>query len=334
LTAEIPAAAKDSRPLYSIIYTCGTTNVPPLAVKVVDVTPTERSAQAVMDCIRAAGLSVADVKTDALIVFGSDDIVRNLVVYAALVGLSGRRPDVAVDGKVLPAGALDRKVRRSKDAGDPPVRPLHVQIGQTGRSDLPEIPFSELPDPRALSMTRAAARVRLVVPTDALGALHQLVAVAGIRARRDEERLPFLVGGMEPPPPAETFSEPVGIDLEQVRRDAVSLRRDTRTDDRTSLAEPAPLSERQQRLLEAAAVPVETTMERLGARYNAEVEAWHCPRPARHTNGDATPSMRVTKGRVRCGRCDAERVDSLRLVMDAAVMSPDEAADWLLGSTS
>jgi hypothetical protein len=327
-----PAPAPDAPRLpYSIVYTCGTDQVPPLDVKVVDVTPDQPSAQAVLERIKAAGLAVADVKTDALVVFGGDDVVRNLVVYAALVGLSGRRPDVAVAGKVLPAGALDRKVRRSKDAGEPPQRPLHVQVGETGRTDMVEIPFAQLPEPRSLSMTRWAKRSRFVPPADALAALHQMVAISGIRARGDEERMPFVVAGNEPPATEDNAGESVGIDLERIRRDAVALRRETRTDDRSVLVEAVELTGRQQRLVDASELPIEDVMARLGASYNEQAEAWHCPRPSRHTNGDASPSMRVAKGKVRCGRCDDERVDSLRLVMDTTGMSPDEAADWLLG---
>lgn len=315
---------------YTIVFTCGTADTPPLDVKVVDVTPTAKSAQGVLDRLTEAGVTVADLKAEVLVCFGDDDVLRNLVVYTALVGLSGRRPDVAVGGRILAASGLDTKVRRSKDAGVPPVRPLHVQVGETGRGDLPEIAMSALPDPRALSMARHAKRLRMVPVADALGALNQLVAVAAVRARGTEERFPFLVQGNEPAPTEATAAAVVGLDLEQVRRDAVSLRRDTRSDDRSAVVERLAPSERQQRLLDAAAVPVEDAMARLGARFNVEADAWHCPRPDRHSNGDATPSMRVVKGRVRCGRCDDERVDALRLVMDVTGTTPDEAADWLL----
>jgi hypothetical protein len=315
---------------YALVLACGADDLPPFNVPVVDVTPAAQTVDAVLEAIKQAGLSVADVKTNALVVFGPGDVVGNLVVYTALCGLAGRRLDVGVAGRILPAGNLDQRVRRAKDAGPPAERPLHVQIGATGRTDLPELTFETLSDPAALSTIRSAKRCRLVPPADPLTAVHQLVAISAIRARGDEERMPFLVAGGEPAPTVDTAADPVGIDLEAIRREASAMRRETRNDDRSVLAEPSALSPRQERLNTAAEVDVNVLLRRLGVRYHPGEDAWHCPRTGNHTNGDAVPSMRVTKGKARCGRCDGERLDGLRLVMEVTGLSPDEAADWIL----
>lgn len=319
---------------YSIVLASGTDNLPPIDVPTVDITPTERTASGVLARIKEAGLSVADVRTDALLVFGTDDVVGNLVVYAAIVGLSGRFPDVAVNGRILPAGALNRKVRRQKDAGRPPQRPVHVQIGTVGRHDMVEIPFEQLPDAKALSLTRAAKRCRLVPPAEALAALHQMVAVSGVRARGNEERMPFIVAGTEPAAALETAKDPIGVDLEQVRRDAVAMRREVRGDDRNVLVDAEPLSDRQQQLLKAGEVDVLSVLDRLGVSFDAIEDRWVCPRTHNHPEDDPVAFLNHSKGKMRCGRCDAERLDVLRLVMELRRCTPDEAADWLLADAA
>lgn len=321
---------------YGIVLTCGTDLTPPGDHKVVDITPTDGTTDAVIAALESSGLTTADLRTQILVVFGGDKLTpsEQLVVYSALLGFSGRRLHVAIDGAVFDTVAFDEAVRQVEDAGQPPAIPLHVQVAATARQDLPVVPFQHLGSPRGASMVRFAKRVRLVPGDTTLDAIRQFVAVAGLRARGRTERLPFLVNGDEPAPTPDDYSSPLGIDLEGVRRAGVSLRKRSRGDDRGALVEKVTLTPRQMRLVSAEQVPVEQTMQRLGARYNGEVEAWHCPRPTRHTNGDQNPSMRVVNGKVRCGRCDRERVDSLRLVMDVTGLTPDEAADWLLGPAS
>jgi hypothetical protein len=319
------------RPRYSLVMTCGVTTVPALPVKVVDITPSELTADAIFDRLQEAGVAVADVKTDFLLAFGSDDPVRNLVVYTALVGFCGRHADVVVDGRLLPTAALERKVRRAADAGAPTERPLVVQVGRTGRTDLVEIPFEDLSDPRALSLVRAAKRARLVPAGDALLALQQLVALAALRTRGNEERWPMVVVGDEEAPTAETASSPVGIDLERIRRESVTRRRTARSDDRSALVDAVEPSAALDRLQRASQVPVEVALQHLGVAQDEEDGSWACPRTEGHLNGTLSAAIRASKGKARCNRCDTERLDALRLVMTLTLRSPDEAADWLLG---
>jgi hypothetical protein len=317
---------------YKMIFTCGETGIPSLpGVKFVDVTPAEATAEAVLARVTEAGVTGADMKSDVLVVLAPEaDQTRSLVVYAAIAGLAGRRVDVGVHGTIINAEMLEARVQRTKDAGQPPVRPVHVQIGATGRTDIPEIPIDQLPNPQAMSLVRYAKRVRMVPEGDTLAAVKQLLIISAARSRRDEERYPFLVDGTEPAVELENAWMPVGIDLEQVRRDAIAMRRTTRLDDRTAIVEAAELTERQQRLVDAAAVPVELALTALGSTYDADAEAWTCPRADRHPTNDTGPTVRVAKDKARCVRCDAERVDALRLVFDVTGCSPDEAADWLL----
>lgn len=301
-------------------------------VKVVDLTPEEPTVEAVLARLRDSGLTPADLRARVYVV-ADGDRDKALAVYAALLGFAGRRLDVADGEEVIAAAELDAAARALPDAGRPAEMPDHIQVGAVVHPDLPSIGASASLSPEDVSSIRYARRVRFVpmdAPKPALGALTQLVVVAGIRARRDNDRLPFLVEGAEPAPTPEDPMDPVGLCLDTLRREAVELRRSLRFDDRGAVADKLELSERQRTLLAASSLPIEETMNRLGATVDESTGLWHCPRPDRHTNGDANASMKVVKGKVQCFRCDPERVDSLRLTMDAKGYSADEAALWLL----
>jgi hypothetical protein len=183
-----------------------------------------------------------------------------------------------------------------------------------------------------VSAIRYAKRVRFVPAAQsspALDAVSQLIILAGLRARGDVDRLPYLVKGDEPVA-ADGEDGVVGLCLDTLRRGAVEARRAMRHDDRSQLAPKAELTARQRMLLAASAVPIESVLTWLGASRDESSELWHCPRPERHNHGDANASMRVVRGKTQCFRCDAERVDSLRLVVDTKGMVPDTAAEWLL----
>lgn len=305
-------------------------------VKVVDLTPAAAEQEPVLEQLRSSGLTPADLR--ARVYFLADgDRDKALAVYSALLGFAGRRLDISGGDEIISATDLDNAARSLPDAGRPEEVPDQVQIGAVAHPELPSVVASAALKRPEVSLLRYARRVRFV-PLDgekpALAALSQLIVVAGIRARRENDRLPYLCNGDEPAPTEETANDVIGLCLDTLRRAAVELRRSLRFDDRGAVADALEPSDRQRTLLAAAALPIEETMARLGARQDPETELWHCPRPDRHTNGDANASMKIVKGKVQCFRCDPERVDSLRLVMDTKALSADEAADWLLSNAS
>lgn len=318
---------------------------PPVLEKmnVVNLTPAEATPEAVLEAIASSGVKPTDLR--AQVVFAADgqspeDVRKAVLTYAALLGFANRRLDIRTGEDSLNVEQLDLALRSLPDAGRLDPKPDHVQVGAP-HPEIPSVVISGAPSPADVSTIRYARRVRLVPTGSVTDALTQLVWVAAVRARDSVDRFPFLVEGDEPL--VTESSEIVGICLDTLRRDALALRRSLRSDDRDSLAERVELSERQRTLLEAAARPIEHTLTALGAvsverpaqSEDAPAEVlWHCPRPERHTHGDATPSMRVTRGKVRCFVCDAERVDSLRLVMDARSLSADEAAEWILAEVA
>lgn len=323
-------SAANDRPYQVCLYVG---DAPPVldGVKVVDLTPASLDQDAILAALRSSELAPSDLRAKAVFsVEPTDDPDRTrlaVATYAAAVGFAGRRLDVAVGTDLIDAEALDAAGRRLPDSGKPDPSPDHIQVG----AEHPEIETVSIAgaDPLAVAKVRYARRVRFVPASDPLGALTQLLALSSVRARDGQDRFPFLVEGDEPALTPETASEAVGVCLDTLRRAASELRRTLRSDNREALAEQAPLDARRRALLAASGVPIENTLSRLGANQDLDTSMWHCPRPERHAHGDANASMRVAKGKVRCYRCDAEHVDSLRLVMDAKGFTPDEAADWL-----
>lgn len=315
---------------YQVVLYCGP-KAPALEdVTVIDVTPATATAEAVMEALRNAKLTPADLRARTVF-WAEGDRDAALATYAALCGFAARRLDVSSGGDALDAEEIDTAARAFTDAGRPENHLEVVQVGLVAHPELPTVLMAGTPSAADISRVRYARRARFVpIGDDPLAAISLLLVVAGIRARGEMDRMPTLCRGDEPASPED--GERVGIDLEELRRTGTDLRRSLRFDDRNATVEQRDLSERQRNLLAAAALPIEETLARLGTSEDEASGLWHCPRPARHTHGDATASMRVVKGKAKCPRCDPERMDSLRLVMDVKACSPDEAADWLLSA--
>jgi hypothetical protein len=326
--------ARENHDQYQVCLYVGQT--PPYmdGVKVIDLTPESVTEEAVLGRLRESGLTAADMRSKVFVLADCDPGMA-VAVYGALLGFAGRRLDFS-DGQVTPVDAaeLDRSARNLADSGKPENPPAQVQVSPNPHPSLLTISTTTPLTPDDVSMVRYARRVRLAAPLDSTAAsIAQLLIVAAIRARGGTDRLPYLVKGDEPEAPEDDPTAVVGLCLDTLRRAAADLRRGPRVEGDT-LVDKAALTPRQRTLLAASAVPVEEALHRLGAAQDEESGLWHCPRPDRHTHGDANASMRVVNGRVRCFRCDQERIDSLRLVMDVKRLLPDEAAEWLLSAAA
>ena len=302
------------------------------ASKVVRLRVTSLERSDVIDAVRDCGLSATDVRTSVIVVVDSAS-EENLAAYAALTGFVGRRLPVIVNGtRVAPhqVSQMARAALASVPALDASTAAPVVQVGASH----PQVPFFEF-SPLALAAARVAKRVRFVTPHDDVQAFVQLLALATVRERDGVERLPFISRGDEP-----LTDDPkgvAGLDIDGMRRAALSMRRSLRADDRSALVDPAPVSARDARLLEAAAAPVDRVLSLLGADPSAVTEdgvlaVWSCPRDRAHAEVSARDSLRVFDGnRVHCPRCDVEKIDPVRLVMSTRRLSADEAADLILG---
>lgn len=311
---------------------------------------------AVAAAISAAGLGPADLRAKALLAVTDADADRKMVlaVYSALCGFAGRRLDVMVGPDLLELSEFDRVLRSASDAGRPSVIPDIVQVGGPDRDDVTRVDVTGGFTPENLSLIRFARRLRLVPADSTALTLTHLVAITAVRGRAGMERFPYLSDGTEPAVVAD--GEVPGIDLHALRRSGEDLRRQLRGDTRDAVADFVNPSPRSRAFVEAAAVDLDTVLGLLGSLPRVievpergddgaltgnmvEVEAWHCPKPQNHTNGDASPSARLLEGRdgkpgFRCFRCLPERVDALRLVMWARDCSVDEAADWIVARVS
>ena len=299
------------------------------ALTYVALAPASGSPDDVTAAIAAAGVTAADLRARTVVAFDCEPALA-LQVYATLIGFAGRRINILVGDDVIDAQLLHNTATTSAETLDKPEEaPEFVQVARQGHPDTVHVPVDGAYDDEARRAVRYGRRVRIAL--DGLTTDRSLVAlltVAALRARAGSDRLPLIVDSGD----EELFvgegddKAAVGHDTETYRRAGNELRRTSRIDDRSTVVVAADDTERLTRLRMAAQVPIEHTLILLGSIQNPDTGFWRCPRPARHRNGDANPSLRVVDGLVRCYRCDAEHVDSLRLVCDTLGLAPDDAA--------
>lgn len=286
-----------------------------------------------------AKLSPSDLRSKTIVITDGD-VDAAAAAYAVAVGFAARYLDVATPTGVILA-STQRDARHLPDAGKASTRAdLVVLVGPDAQlpHDLParvlgeaapeaDVVVLQLRDGRLdhltdaeVSTVRSARRVAVCASTTHELAFTELLVVAGVRSRKEFERLPLWVRGE------------LVIDLDELRRAGATLRKEHRGYD-TSLAPALTATARQQRLAEAATIGVRSVLTALGSE--SVNELWQCPRPWSHTHGDATPSMQVNEAnQVRCYVDDAEWIDPLRLVMEVCGATPDEAASLLLSPPS
>lgn len=339
---ETSAETAADRPYQVIVFVGapGETAPPVEGVRLVDLTPAPGTTLAapaeqhpMVAKLRDSALTPADLRSKTLVLLSpAADAAAAVAAYSVMTGFASRRVEVARNADLVAVDEIDAAFRQTPDAGRPSTADDFLQIGAP-HTEIPAFPYDALTDPAIANRVRYARRCRLALHADPLEAVRTLVRVAALRARGDNDRFPTLVVGNEPAA-ADTDDAPTpGVDLDALRRFAHDMRRTLRFEDRSALVERVELTGRQQRLCEAAARPTAAVMTALGAS-TPDGNLWHCPRPERHRNGDANASMRVEDGRVRCFRCDPEKVDPVRLVADVKGCSLDEAADWLLANVA
>jgi hypothetical protein len=323
---------------YQVVFVLGSAAVDEATPRIVHL-PTIDMFDAAFDptacasVIKAAGLVPADMRSRVCVAVGADvSPSAALAGYVAACAFASRRLDVVTDGQVVSFAQLETTAAGFPDAGRPADVPEEIQVGAAH----PVLPFhlADAPfSPQAVSLVRFARRCRLVAADVPLAALVQLVVLSALRSRGAADRTPVVVRGDEPVSDPDPDALPVGVELEAVRRAVMELRRELRADDRSALAEPLPLSSAAQTLVDAAAVSPAAVMLVLGSRCGPG-GLWTCPRPDRHREGDAEASMRVEERKVRCFRCDAEKIDPVRLVADVKDCTFDEAAAWILAEVA
>lgn len=323
---------------YQLVVACGTEQAPQLdGVKVIDLAApaapvsaqgepdAESAPHPVLAALAASSLNSGDVR--ARILFMVDPALPALAAvsaYSAFTAFCGRRVDVSCGPDRIETSSLELQLRNAVDAGKAPQLDLVV----IGEGDIPQDLAEESIHRTEASWTaqdysaiRQAKRALVFLPQAPLDAISSFIAVSALRVRNDSERFPIVV------------ASGTVVDTDELRKLAVEVRRSQRTDGAAHLAPKAALGMRSRDMLAACAVPMEAVMVALGSTTPGE-GLWHCPRPRRHANGDANASMKVERGKARCFRCDAERVDAVRLVADSRSWSADEAAEWILAEVA
>jgi hypothetical protein len=318
---------------YQLVVSCGTAAAPQLdGVKVIDLavasdtlvadaSPDTEPVHPVIAALTASTLNSGDVRSRILFMVDPAVSAETAVsAYAAFSAFCGRRVDASCGAERLGISNADIEHRNTPDAGK--IAPLDLVVVGEG-----EIPASLEPESihrcsaelsaADISAIRQAKRALVFLASAPLEAVGAFAKIASLRARNDAERFPIVV------------ANGVVIDTDELRKLAADARRLQRTDQSVILAPKATLAMRSRDMLAACAVPVEAVMVALGSTTPGE-GLWHCPRPHRHANGDANASMKVERGKARCFRCDAERVDSVRLVADSRSWTADEATEWIL----
>ena len=310
-TAHHPDAA------YQLYVLCGEMETPTVSdASVVKVSPEGDTLEAVLVAISSSGLTAADLRTKTLFILGTVPPMRAVLCYAALAGFAGRLLDFSDQSEVFEVRPLLAQLHEAADAGRPDTVDVPVVLDLSTES----IPESFTPE--FVSQVRFTKQLSFHPAAQAARALESFVFLAGLRFRAAAERFPGIAG-------------PDGslvLDLDEMRRLAATARREKRIDDRGGVVEALSADQRRSRLVMAATRPLDSVLPALGSHQDPESGLWRCPRPERHSNGDAHPSARLTEEGFRCFRCDLEFVDALRLTMDARGLSPDDAANWLLSN--
>ncbi|MBS2548146.1 trypsin-like peptidase domain-containing protein [Catenulispora sp. NL8] len=285
---------------------------------------------ATVDALRSSGLALGD--TAATIVFIAPPGTRGLPVYAAVVGFTHRWVDAYADGKVLELADS----RWHEDAGEvvePQSTLFWAQVGGPAVDGMLTVPFPPDPDARIDGYTagvlRRAPRVRMVPPDSASAAFQMLVRVAALRPKRGRWRLPVLSTGTEPLPVGKS-TQGQGFDLEVIRRAAHQYRSDVvkEVEEFDEIVPARTVSPLNVRIAEANAADRSAVLRRLGAAPVDDVR-WSCPRD------EEDHGILVMKehgsGQVSCPRCYPQHpVGLVRLTMDTLLLTPDEAAVFIL----
>lgn len=311
----MPDTTKSQEAPYQLYVFCGSDEVPLSSdASVMRVSPDADTVEAAVRAVEASGITAADLRTRTLFMIGSVSAHRAVLTYATLSGFAGRLLDFSDLSEVFEVRPLLSQLHEAPDAGKPSeIVPVVLDLS------VESIPAEVTPE--LVSSVRHSKEFVAGLSSVPSHALEGFVFAAGLRHRGGVDRFPLCVIDGET------------LDTDAARREAASARRNRRTDDRDSLVEVEDASERLLRLRAAATASPAAVLTALGSISNAETGFWRCPRPERHSNGDANPSARLSDEGFRCFRCDVEQVDPLRLVMDARNLSPDDAADWILAVT-
>ncbi|MER5217512.1 SAV_2336 N-terminal domain-related protein [Streptomyces sp. NPDC002838] len=289
---------------------------------------------ATVEALRASSLNLGHAA--AKVVFVAPPGATGLPAYAAVIGFAHRWVDVYADGGVLELADSEPDIASMDDVPKPDGFLRWAQVGGPQADGMPTVAFPSDPDgpldERTVQAVHHAARLRMVPPDSASAALRMLARVAALRAKGSARwRLPVLSTGTEPLP-VDKSTQGQGIDLELIRQTADRYRKEMVKGSEMTEAVPAPsVSPLNQRIAQADTTDPATLLRRLGAA-SSDGLRWTCPRD----RGDhADIVLKVgSGGRVSCRRCFPREVGLVRLTEETLLLTPDEAAAFVLNDHS
>lgn len=285
---------------------------------------------ATIDALRASGLTPGDAA--AKIIFVAPPGAMALPTYTAVAGFAHRWVDAYADGSVLELADSEPNTEGLGDLVRPDEFLLWAQVGGPQVDGVLTVPFAPDPDgdleESTVQAVHYAARLRMVAPDSASAALRMLIRVVALRAKGNQlSRLPVLSSGIEPLPVGKS-TQGQGVDLEVIRRAAEQYRREVVKASEITEVVPVPqVSPLNQRIAEANATDPVALLRRLGATSD-DGRRWTCPRD-RGDHADMVLNVRAGN-LISCKRCYPGKVGLVRLTMDTLLLTPDEAAEFIL----
>ncbi|MCP4792348.1 MAG: hypothetical protein GY882_03300 [Actinomycetia bacterium] len=312
--AETTEAAP-MRPAVELLVAVGTAAATlPEAIRTVHVGESH-NADEFTAAFEAAKLTSLDLRC-ATVVSVTEATPGVLGTYVGLCAVAGRLLDLDLGARRIVVGpiaaAVEQLVANSPKASVEVAFAGNHHAGAEGAT----VRFDQALTAADVKLLRWAKVASFAPSADAYASMTQLVIVGLIRQRPTGIRWPL----------AETAT--VEADLAAIDAAALEMRRQSRSADAIIVEADGDLNEDAELLVAAAKVDIVDVLAMLKAR-QAGNGNWHCPRPRRHNNGDATASAKVRDTKFRCFKCDGEDVDGLRLVMDVFAVAPWEAARWI-----
>ena len=277
-----------------------------------------------IEALQNSGLTLEDLRSKSCCYLYTNT-PETLLVYITVSVFAGRWLDFYFNNTLVDAPQVESTARKLIPPTPPTERETEYLVYSEKLLSPPakSLKFENLltDDIQLISYTK-----NLVYTLNSKSLLENIlnvITISTLRNRNGFSRMPNLSTTVE-------ISDD-NINLENLRRTVQDYRKSKKLGNREAVINNFEVTDLRVKYLEQASLTsIEFVLEKLGAKQNKDTFMYHCPRPNRHSNGDRTPSTKVSEGKVQCMRCDSEKVDALRIVMDTLDLSPDDAALWIL----
>ena len=279
---------------------------------------------AAIEALQNSGLTLEDLRSKSCCYLYTNT-PETLLIYITASIFAGRWLDFYLDGTLVDAIQVETTASKLIPTASPVDRESEYLVYSEKLLSPPpnSLIFENLVAENIQLISFTKNLVYVLNSKSLLENILNVISISTLRNRNGFSRMPNLSTKME-------ISED-NTNLENLRRTVQDYRKSKKLGNREAVINIFEITDQRVKYLEKASLaPIDIVLEKLGAKQNKDTFMYHCPRPNRHSNGDRTPSTKVSDGKVQCMRCDSEKVDALRIVMDTLALSPDDAAEWIL----